>query len=389
MDTMVQRTRRPRSTTFRMIIMLVAVVVVLGFVFAWPILKYMIGGAGGGGMGGGAPVVSTIVTRYEEWQPHLQVVGSLRAVNGADLAFETPGVVEKVYFDAGGDVAKGTPLVALRAADDIARLHTLQAAANLAATTYARAQKLFSINGISRQQLEQDAAALRSAQAQVAEQQAVIAKKVLRAPFAGHLGLRRVNVGEYVNAGVPVVTLQMLDPIFLDFTVPQQKLSQLEIGQSVNAQFDAYPGVAFSGTITSIDPKADQETRNVAVRATFPNADRKLVPGMFATAQIAVGQPQRYLTLPQTAVTFNPYGSTAYVVEQQKSPGGGPAQLVARQNFITTGDTRGDQIQILSGLKEGEIVVTSGQIKLQNGSPVAINNAIHPTNNPNPTPIEQ
>lgn len=389
MDTLVERpTRKRRSTTFWMIIMIVAVVVVLLFVFAYPIVKMIMGGGGGGGQDQ-APVVSTIVTRYEEWQPHLSVVGTLRPVNGADLAFEVGGVVDKVYFDSGGDVKAGTPLVSLRSADDVARLRTLQATAELAHTVYARAQKLFAIHAISKQELDQDAAQMHAADAQVHEQQAVVAKKTLRAPFAGHIGLRQVNVGQYVNAGVAVVTLQVLDPIYLDFTVPQQQLSSLRTGQAVTAHFDAYPNIAFTGQITSIDPKADATTRNVAVRATLQNSDRRLVPGMYAQANVDLGQPQRFLTLPQTAVTFNPYGQTVFVIAHQPAANGKPAQLIANQTFITTGDTRGDQIQVLSGIKVGDEVVTAGQIKLQNGSPVAINNKVQPSNNPNPQPREQ
>jgi membrane fusion protein (multidrug efflux system) len=221
---------------------------------------------------------------------------------------------------------------------------------------------------------------------------ALLNKKVMRAPFAGHLGIRRVNVGDFVNAGVPVVTLQSLDPIFLDFTVPQQKVSQLKPGQAVMAHFDAYPGVTFAGQITTVDPKADPATRNVSVRATFQNNDRRLVPGMYAAAEIHVGEPKQYLTLPQTAVTFNPFGTTAYVIVRERAQGAAPSappQLIARQRFITTGDTRGDQIQVLSGLKAGEEVVTSGQIKIQNGSQVAINNKVQPRNDPNPRPVEQ
>jgi membrane fusion protein (multidrug efflux system) len=364
-------------------------------IIAWALGKIGLGwladylGLGGGQQAPAAPVVSTITASYEDWQQKLQIVGSLRAYQGADLAFEVPGVVEKVFFESGGDVRTGSVLVTLRSGDDLARLRTLQATARLAQTNYARAQRLWSIKGISRQQVEEYAAALASARAQVAEAQALLAKKILRAPFAGHLGLRHVNVGDYVNPGTAIVTLQALDPIFLDFSVPQQKLAQLKVGQPVTARFDAYPGVTFNGQITVIDPKADPATRNVSVRATFPNADRRLVPGMYASAEIFVGQPQRFITLPQTAVTFNPYGQTVYVIEAKPAQGEKPASLIARQNFITTGDTRGDQIQVLTGIKAGDEVVTAGQIKIQNGATVAINNKIQPTNNPNPAPVER
>jgi membrane fusion protein (multidrug efflux system) len=378
-----------------MVIVIGATFLVLAFVFIWPIRDMLMAmlGMGGGGWGGGpAPTVSTIVAQYEEWQPKLEVVGTLSAVQGADLAFELPGVVERVHFESGREVRAGTPLVSLRRGDDMARLRTLQATARLAETNYNRARRLWTIKGISRQQVEEYAAALASARAQVSEAQAHLNKKLMRAPFGGQLGIRRVNVGDFVNAGVPVVTLQALDPIFLDFTVPQQKIAQLKVGQAVMARFDAYPGVVFTGQVSTIDPKADPATRNVSVRATFLNGERRLVPGMYTSAEIHIGQPQRVLTLPQTAVTFNPFGETAYVIVREKPKGAAPnapPQLIARQNFITTGERRGDQIQVLSGLKAGDEVVTSGQIKIQNGSQVAINNKIQPRNDPNPHPVEE
>jgi membrane fusion protein, multidrug efflux system len=390
-DTKVFTTQTKKPMAGRMILMILLTVLVLGVVLAWQMIPYMLGMGGEQG-GGPAPTVSTIVARFEEWQPKLQVVGSLSPVQGADLAFETPGVVERIYFESGGAVRAGTPLVSLRRGDDAARLRTLQATAKLAETNYNRARRLWTIKGISRQQVEEYAAALAAARAQVAEAMAMLNKKVMRAPFAGSLGIRRVNVGDFINAGVPVITLQALDPIFLDFTVPQQKVAQLKPGQAVQAHFDAYPGVTFSGQVTTVDPKADTVTRNVSVRATFQNADRRLVPGMYASAEIHIGAQQQFLTLPQTAVTFNPFGTTAYVIVREKPKGGpanAPPQLIARQRFITTGDTRGDQIQVLSGLKAGEEVVTSGQIKIQNGSTVAINNKVQPRNDPNPQPVEQ
>lgn len=400
MDTMVprkggrfRRLLRRIFTPMRiaLVVMIVVVLFVIGLIIIWPARHYMLPSIFGAPEQEERhyPVVSTTIARFEDWQPHLNVVGTLRPVNGSDLAFEVSGVVDKVFFDSGRDVKAGTPLVALRSADDVARLHTLEAAADLARTVYARAQKLFAIHAISKQELDQDLAQLHSAQAQVREQQAIVAKKMLRAPFAGHVGLRQVNVGQYVNAGVAVVTLQMLDPIYLDFTVPQQQLSSVHIGQAVNAQFDAYPDLAFTGQVTSIDPKADQSTRNVAVRAILANADRRLVPGMFARSSVNLGAPQHFLTLPQTAVTFNPFGQTVFVVVNQPAKGDEPAHLVAKQTFVTTGDTRGDQIQILSGIKDGDQIVTAGQIKLQTETPVEINNKVQPSSNPNPTPREQ
>jgi membrane fusion protein (multidrug efflux system) len=229
---------------------------------------------------------------------------------------------------------------------------------------------------------------LKQLQAQIAEQQAIVAKKTLRAPFDGHLGIRSVNAGQYISPGTVVVTLQALDPIFIDFFLPQQQLGQVRIGQSIDVKVDAFANATFTGRITTIDPKVDPGSRNVAVRATLPNRDRKLLPGMYATAMISTGQPQRYITLPQTAITFNPYGNMVFLVKPGKDKAGKDA-LIATQTVVTTGSTRGDQIAVLSGLKAGDEVVTAGQMKLQSGGPVTKNNAILPSNDPNPQPREQ
>ena len=301
---------------------------------------------------------------------------------------EVSGIVAEVNFDSGGDVAAGATILRLIDNDDVAKLHTLEAARDLAQTTYNRDQAQVQRQLISQAQFDVTGANLKSLQAQVAEQQAIVAKKTLRAPFAGHLGIRSVNAGQFINPGTVVVTLQALDPIFLDFYLPQQQLDQIKVGQSVNVKVDAYPRAAFTGKITTIDPKVDPATRNVAVRATLPNPGRNLLPGMFATAEITTGQTQRYITLPQTAITFNPYGNMVYLVHQGKDPTGKEA-LIAQQTVVTTGSTRGDQIAVLSGLKEGDVVVSAGQTKLQNGVPVTINNTVTPSNEPNPQPHEQ
>jgi membrane fusion protein (multidrug efflux system) len=331
--------------------------------------------------------VSTMTVKYERWQPQIETVGSLRAVNGADLAAEVPGVVDEVDFNSGDDVEAGTVLIRLRAGDDLGRLNALQASADLAAIIFARDQKQYQVHAISQAVLDASAANLKSAQAQVAEQQAIVNKKIIRAPFAGHTGVRAVNVGQFVNAGGLIVTLQALDPIYLDFYLPQQALAKIRTGQSVSVKVDTYPNDIFIGTISAIDPKVDINNRNVLVRASLQNPNHKMLPGMYATAEIIAGKAQNYLTLPQTALTFNPYGETVYLVENTGTKAA--PKLVARQTFVTTGDTRGDQIAILKGIKAGDTVVSSGQVKLQNGTPLIINNSIQPANNPNPKPVEK
>ena len=186
-----------------------------------------------------------------------------------------------------------------------------------------------------------------------------------------------------------IVTLQALDPIFVDFYLPQQALDEIKVGQTVTAKVDTYPDQEFTGKITAINPKVDQNSRNVQVRATLDNADHKLLPGMFATVGIATGAPQRYVTLPQTAITYNPYGNTVYLVDDKGKDANGKPQLAARQTFVTTGATRGDQVAVLKGVKEGDTVVTAGQIKLRNGTPLIVNNTVQPSDDANPQPVDK
>ena len=331
--------------------------------------------------------VSTVVAAYDDWQPLLEAVGSLRASNGADLAFEVPGIVEEIHFNSGDEVKAGTVLVKLRDDEDVNKLHSLQAVVDLAVITYQRGMKQLPSQTISQAAVDADKSELDAARANVAEQQSLIDKKVIRAPFDGRLGIRAVDLGQYLAAGTTVVTLQSLDPIYVDFFLPQQALEQIRIGQAVTANVDTYPGEGFPGEISAIEPKVDSASRNVRVRAVLKNPDHKLLPGMYATVDIATGQPQRYVTLPQTSITFNAFGNTVYIVDKGQAGADGQPQLTVRQSFVKTGETRGDQIAILEGVKDGETVVTAGQLKLRNGAPVAINNSVQPSSDAAPAPV--
>jgi len=395
-----------------MIVGVVALILVIGGIWGYNLFTMI---QGFKAMGVPKQTVSTMKAGYDEWHTELAAVGNLRAERGADLSLEVAGVVDRIEFKSGDDVKAGQLLLSLRSADDVAHLESLKAAASLAETVYNRDKSQLQAGAISQATLDSDAANLRSAKAQVAEQQALVDKKALRAPFAGHLGIRAVDLGQYLSPGTKVVTLQQLDPILVDFNVPQQALNQIAVGQKVSAVSDTYPDLKFDGVIAAIDPHVDTDTRNVAVRASLQNPDRKLLPGMFAKIAITVGEPQRYLTLPQNAITFNPYGETVFVVstagklkaeqeakaknevltEHDKQAAGAaepqmdPNQSVAKQVFVTVGPTRGDQIAILKGLNEGDEVVTSGQLKLKTGSALNINNAVQPANDPNPKPSEE
>ena len=394
---------------WHLIVAIVALVLVIGAVKGFGVYKMIQGFAA---QGTPKYTVSTTKASYQDWQPKLTAVGSVRAERGADLSAEVAGIVETIQFNSGDEVKAGQLLLQLRSADEVAHLESLKATAALAETIYRRDQAQFAAQAISQAALDSDAANLRSTKAQVAEQQALVDKKFVRAPFAGHLGVRAVDLGQYLSPGTKIVTLQQLDLVYIDFFLPQQEVSQVTVGQNVQASSDAYPNQRFAGGIAAIDPLVDINTRNVQVRAALKNPEHRLLPGMSATVDIEIGKPQRYITLPQTAVSYNPYGATVFIIapesvvapkdagtrksaggqtpRQQSAPSGNDSHhLVARQVFVTTGTTRGDQVAILKGVTEGDEVVTSGQIKLKNGALVTINNNVQPASDPNPAPREQ
>jgi membrane fusion protein (multidrug efflux system) len=374
--------------TKRMILMLLIALVIFGGVFGFQIFKgqmikkYM-------ALNQAPPAaVSTIRAEVSPWQPHLVAVGTLRAVRGVDVTTEVAGLVRGLEIQPGKEVPAGQLLVQLNADTDIAQLHSLEAAADLSATVYERDKGQYAVEAISKAALDADAADLKVKRAQFDQQAALVAKKAIRAPFPGRLGISTIQPGQYLNPGDKIVTLQQLDFLFADFYLPQQQLPQLAPGQSVTIAADSYPGRRFEGKITTIDPRVDSATRNVQIEARIANPKRELLPGMFATIEVVTGGPKSQLTLPATAISFNPYGATAYVVEQTQGADGKPL-LKAQQRFVTTGETRGDQVAVLDGLRAGEEVVTSGQLKLKNGSTVVINNKLQPSNDPSPAPVDR
>ncbi len=379
-----------RSMLKPLIIMVLLVILVIGGVFAW---QAFIGKMVGKFMAQAASApqtVSTVVAKKATWQQQIRAIGSLRAVRGADLSAQASGVVDKIAFDSGNDVPAGKVLLQLMPNDDYAKLEQLQASAELADQTLKRDREQFAAQAISQATIDTDVSTLKSAKAQVVAQQALIQEKIVKAPFAGRLGIRQVDLGQYLAAGTPVVTLQALDPMLIDFYVPQQALKHLKVGQAATATVDTYPGESFKGTVESINSKVDNASRNVQVRASFQNADKRLVPGMFATVSIDSGDSSTEITLPQTCITYNPYGDTVYVLVHAKGADAKSAdakpQDTVEQRFVKLGPTRGDQVSILSGVNEGDVVVSAGQIKLRNGSPVVVNNTVQPTDDIHPTP---
>jgi len=372
----------------RMIIMLLIVGLLIGGIFGYKIfqgrmMKKLMS------IQPPPATVTAIKVEYQPWQPQLKAVGSLRAVRGVDVTCEIAGLVRSLHFKSGDDVKEGQLLVELNADADRAQLQSLEAAAGLAQTTYERDKKQFEVQAVSQATLDTEAADLKSKRAQVDEQQALVDKKTIRAPFDGKLGISTINPGQYLNPGDKIVTLQSLDSQYIDFSLPQQELSRVGIGQTVVVSTDTFPGRTFIGRITTINPKVDPDTRNFQVEALIGNSGHALLPGMFASVEIRAGAVQRYLTLPQTAVSYNPYGDTVFIVtESGKGPDSKPV-LKVRQSFVTLGGNRGDQVAVLTGVKEGETVVTSGQLKLRNGSPVVIDNKVQPANAEAPMPEDQ
>lgn len=373
----------------RMIIMLCGVFLLLGLIVAFNqfkmfMLKYFITG-----MGLPPATVSTMVVATSEWQPKLTSVGNVRAFRGVELSTEIGGSVLTVPIKSGQDVKEGDLLIKLNDASDVAQLKSLKAMADLAKVINERDSQQLAIQAISKNVFDTSAADAKSKLAQVESQTALVAKKNLKAPFSGRVGIVSINPGQYVNSGDKLLTLQTLDPIFVDFNLPQNNAEQIQVGQEVVVTTDAFKDASFTGKITAVSPKVDTNTRNIQVEAKLANPDKKVLPGMFANVNIKVGEQVKLLTLPQTAVTYNPYGSTVFVAKPtgKKDKQGKPV-LEAQQVFVTTGATRGDQVAILKGIEEGATVVTSGQLKLKNGTPLLINNTVQPANSPDPKPQE-
>jgi membrane fusion protein (multidrug efflux system) len=426
MQARVENKKKP-STKKRMFIMIglvLLLIVVIAGIKALTIYKMI------SGMKPPPPAtVSTIKAAYSEWQPALTAIGSLRAARGADLALDIAGLVTKVNVQSGDEVKEGQVLLQLRDSEDVAQLHQLEAAAALAEVTFGRAKQQLAVKAISQADYDTAAADLKAKQAAVQQQQVNVAKKQLRAPFAGRAGIVTINPGAFLDSGKMVVTLQQLDPVFVDFHLPQKNLGELHVGQKVTLTLDAFANKSFEGTLSAISPKVDSDTRNVQVEAKVPNPDRVLTPGMFTNASVEVGEQQRYLTLPQTAIVYNPYGETVFIVKKKSEfdkaqaalkgsddktqpaakdagkdkdakgadakpdaskgqPQLPPDTLVVQQVFVTTGATRGDQVAITKGIDEGAEIVTSGQIKLKSGSPIKIDNSVQPANSVSPAPQE-
>jgi membrane fusion protein (multidrug efflux system) len=371
----------------RMIWMLIGVFVLMGLIIGFNLFKTIMIKKYLAGAGSPPASVTTMVVSDDEWQPQLTASGSLRAYRGVELSTEINGLVQNVYAKSGIDVKEGYLLMTMVQDSDRAQLQALQAQADLAKIVNERDRQQLAIEAISKNAFDSSSADYKAKSAQVDQQAALVAKKNLKAPFSGRVGVVSINPGQFINSGDKIMTLQTIDPIFVDFTIPQSLVAQIKKDQIVRVNSDAFGDQFFKGKITAISPKVDPNTRNIQVEALVSNPDKKLLPGMFTNLKIDSGEKLRYITVPQTAVTYNPYGSVIYIAKQGTGKDGKDS-LEALQVFVTTGPTRGDQVAILKGIKVGDTIVTSGQLKLKNGTPLIVNNAVVPANNPNPKPQE-
>lgn len=354
----------------RLLLVLLTLALVFGAVFGfkyWQMQKQM--SAQGGPQ---AAVVATAVTRRDSWQPALEAIGSIVPTRGVIVPAEVPGVVRSINFHSGEHVDAGKLLVELDTEVDLAEQAALDADLRLAETTRNRIARIVSDNLGSRADLDEAEAALDSARARLAAKQATIRKKSIRTPFAGELGIRRINPGQYVGPGDEIVPLIALDPIYAEYTLPERFLADVSMDQAVVVNVRPYPDREFHGRIHAISPSIEEATRSVRIRALIDNPDRSLRPGMFAEVDTLLPQRDDVLTLPERAVTYNPYGSSVFIVEQGDNP------PTVRLTQITTGEVRDGRVEIVRGLEEGAVVVSDGQNKLRNGQPVRIDNEQQP-----------
>jgi membrane fusion protein (multidrug efflux system) len=329
--------------------------------------------------------VTTIVAQPAVWPASTNVIGTAQAVQGVMVSADLPGIVEHINFDSGRAVHEGDVLVELDTREEHAQLASLEAQRDLAKINYSRMEELNRDGVISRMDYDKATADQKQGDANVAQVRATIARKTIRAPFSGMLGIRKVNLGQYLAAGNPIVQLQSLNPIYVNFGIPQQTAGQVRVGRQIRVTTNEAAGKVFTGRVTAVDSVVDETTRNIQVQATLSNPDGKLRPGMFVQVDLSLGTSRSVITLPATAISYAPYGDSVYIVTDMKDPKGQTYRGV-KQQFVKVDGSRGDQVAVVSGVNPGDEVVTSGVFKLRNGAAVQVNNKIKPENNPAPKP---
>jgi membrane fusion protein, multidrug efflux system len=369
----------------RMILMLLAVAVFLGAIGFFKFRQVKEAMAQGASFQPPPEAVTTVVAKQDEWASSVSSIGTVTAVQGVTVSADLPGIVEKISFESGRTVRKGDLLVKLDTSQEEAQLAAAQSQNHLARLNLDRMKGLHESGVISQSDYDRSTAEAQQGEARVGEIRATIQRKTIRAPFSGLLGIRQVNLGQFLNAGAPIVPLQSLRPVYVNFAVPQREMGRLRPGTAVELKPEGGAEILAAGRITAVDSVVDPATRNVQIQATFDNADGRLRPGMFVEAQVVMGASQVVVTLPASSVSYAPFGDSVFIVEDVKGPDGKTFRGV-RQQFVKLGGTRGDQVAVVSGLKPGEEVVTSGVFKLRNGAAVQVNNKIQPANSPTPKP---
>lgn len=337
--------------------------------------------------------VTTTVAKTQTWQPVLNSVGALKAVNGVVVTTELPGTVAQISFESGAWVKKGDLLLKIDTRQEDAILEQALAKLELSKVTLARQKDLLAKKAIAQSDYDSAAADMLQNNALVENAKAVIARKTITAPFDGVLGIRQVNLGQYLNAGTGIVPLQSLDPIYVDFSIPQQDINKIAVGKKIRFTVNGIEGKEYEGEISSLDSLVDPATRNIAVEATVHNEDGKMRPGMFVKVEVLLPPQEGVVAIPSSAINYAPYGNSVFIVKPKKDDKGQPVKtadgkdaLVVEETFVTTGPTRGDMVSIVTGLKDGDEVVTSGVFKLHGGADVLINNTVQPGNEENPKP---
>ena len=369
----------------RMILMLaviVALVAGLGFVKYRQIATAI---AQGASFAPPPDAVTTIVAARETWPSTLNIIGTAAAIQGVTVSADLPGTVARINFESGKPVRAGDLLVELDTRQERSQLAAAEAQRDLARINFNRTQELVKQGVTARTEYDNTSAQQKATEAQVGEIRATIERKTIRAPFTGVLGLRQVNLGQYLAAGQAIVPLQALNPIYVNFGVPQQSAAQVRSGRTLRVTSDDLPGAQFNGRVTAVDSVISEATRNIQVQATLPNPEGKLRPGMFVQVQVVLGESRQIVALPASAINYAPYGDSVFVVTDLKDPKGKIYRGV-RQQFVKVEGSRGDQVAVVSGVNPGDEVVTSGVFKLRNGAAVQINNKIQPPNNPKPKP---
>jgi membrane fusion protein (multidrug efflux system) len=329
--------------------------------------------------------ITTVVAQQATWPTTLNVVGTMEAIHGVTVSADLPGTVDKIMFDSGRTVQQGEVLAELDTRQERAQLAATEAQRDLAKINYARYDELQKQGVISKQDYDKAMADQKQTEANVGEIRATIERKTIRAPFSGVLGIRQANLGQYLAAGAAIVPLQSVNPIYVNFSVPQQVISQVKVGDNVQLTTENLAGLKFTGRVNALNSIVDQATRNIQVQATLPNPEGKLRPGMFVQVEVGVGASRAVLPLPASAISYAPFGDSVFIVADLTGPDGKTYRGV-RQQFVKIEGSRGDQVGVVSGINPGDEIVTSGVFKLRNGAAVAVNNKIQPENNPAPKP---